>query len=364
MILKNKKLLIATSLLTLLPIPIGLLLWDKFPETMAIHFGITGQADGYASPSFAVFVLPLILLAVHWVCILATALDKGNKNRNQKLQTIVLWIIPLIGNLSCCGMYALALGWEFSPVVWTMVPMGLLFAVIGNYMPKTRMNSTMGIKVPWTYSSEANWNATHRYAGKVWMIGGILIALYGLLPHGWAVSIMLVSVIILVVLPIIYSWRFYKQEKAEGKELKKPGSSMSKKAKLFSGIALALLTVFLCVILFGGKIAYSFHDAYQDTYLLIDTNFYTDYILYYDTIDHLEFREGNVPGLRVGGYGSFRLLMGWFENEEFGTYMRYTYYNPEACVVVTTKGKTVVLSAETYAETKALYEKLLALTQS
>ena len=217
MILKNKKLLIATSLLTLLPIPIGLLLWDKFPETMAIHFGITGQADGYASPSFAVFVLPLILLAVHWVCILATALDKGNKNRNQKLQTIVLWIIPLIGNLSCCGMYALALGWEFSPVVWTMVPMGLLFAVIGNYMPKTRMNSTMGIKVPWAYSSEENWNATHRLAGKIWTAGGLLLLLCAFLSGTALPWVMPVVLGIMVVIPIVYSWWFHRNQKGENR---------------------------------------------------------------------------------------------------------------------------------------------------
>ena len=66
--------------------------------------------------------------------------------------------------------------------------------------------------------------------------------------------------------------------------------------------------------------------------------------------------------MRVGGYGSFRLLMGWFENEEFGTYIRYTYYDPEACVVVSTSDKTLVLSAETYEETQKLYENLLVLT--
>ena len=354
MILKKKKLLVITSLLILLPIPIGLLLWNKFPETMAIHFGITGQADGFASVPFAVFVPPLILLAGHWICILATALDKGNRNRNQKLQTIVLWVIPLIGNISCCGIYALALGWEFSPVVWTMVPMGILFSLIGNYMPKTRMNSTMGIKVYWTYTSEANWNATHRFAGKVWVIGGIIIALCGLLPHGWAVSIMLAGVLVLVILPIFYSWRFYKKEKSEGTALKKPGSSMTKKAKLFSGIALALLTVFLCVILFCGEITYDF----QKDYLIIDSSMYSPYPLRYDSIVSLEFWEGNVPGLRVGGYGSFRLLMGFFENEEFGIYTRYTYYGPEACVVVATTDNTVVLSAENRAETEELYRQL------
>ena len=95
----------------------------------------------------------------------------------------------------------------------------------------------------------------------------------------------------------------------------------------------------------------------------MESNMYTDYVLRYEKIDSVEFREGNVPGLRVGGYGSFRLLMGFFENEEFGTYTRYTYYKPEACVVVTTGGKTVVLSGKTYEETQQLYQNLLGLTQ-
>ena len=359
MILKNKKLLILTSLLTLLPIPVGLLLWDKFPETMAIHFGITGQADGYASPAYAVFVLPVIMLAVHWLCILATSFDNGNKNRNQKLQSIVLWTIPLIGNLSCCGIYALALDWEFSPVAWTMIPMGLLFAIIGNYMPKTRMNYTMGVKVRWAYTSEANWNATHRFAGKVWVIGGIGLALCGLLPHLWAVTVMLASIPVLVLLPVIYSWRYYKKELAEGKELKDLKKSMSKKTRKITVAASAALTVFLCIILFCGDI----HYVYSEDTLLVDTNMYTDYVLRYEKIDSVEFREGSVPGLRVGGFGSFRLLMGWFENEEFGTYTRYTYFKPEACVVITSGEKKIVLSGETREETEALYQNLKVLTE-
>ena len=355
MILKNKKLLIITSLLTLLPIPIGLLLWDRFPETMAIHWGVTGQADGFASIPFAVFVPPLRLLAVHWLCILATALDKGNKNRNAKLQAVVLWAIPLIGNLSCCGIYALALEWKFSPVAWTMIPMGLLFAVIGNYMPKTRMNSTMGIKIYWTYTSEENWNATHRFAGKVWMIGGIGIALCGFLPHGWAVGIMLAAFLVLILLPIFYSWRYYKKELAQGKEPKYQGPFVSKKTGKISLVFLILLLVFVAVVMFFGDIRYDF----QEDYLLVESNMYTDYLLRYDVIDDIEFREGNVAGLRLGGYGSFRLLLGHFENEEFGSYIRYTYYKPDACVVLTSDGKNIVLSGETYEETLALYQALL-----
>ena len=267
----------------------------------------------------------------------------------------VLWIIPIISNLSLLGLYAFALDVEFSPVVWTVVPMGLLFALIGNYLPKTRMNSTMGIKVYWTYTSEENWNATHRFAGKVWVIGGILLVLCALLQHLWAVVGMLVLFLVLMILPIAYSWRYYKKELAEGKELKKPAERMSPKARKGSAVGLILLTVLLCGILFFGDI----HYVFTENSLFIDTNMYTDYNLRFETIENVEFREGNVPGLRVGGFGTFRLLMGWFENEEFGTYTRYTYYNPDACVVITTDSGALVLSAETEEETRELYQILL-----
>ena len=360
MLKQYKKSLILTSLLTLLPIPIGLLLWNRFPETMAVHFGITGEADGYASPNFAVFFLPLLMLAFHWLCIFFTARDKGNQGRNQKLFRIVLWTIPIISNLSLLGLYAFALDVEFSPVVWTVVPMGLLFALTGNYLPKTRMNSTMGIKVPWAYSSEANWNATHRFAGKVWVIGGVLVALCGLLPHVWAISAMIVFMVVLCVLPIVYSYRFYRKEKAEGKVQSTCYSATDKKILKGSGVFLIVFTIFILFVLFYGDITYSF----REDYLFVESNMYTDYVLRYEKIDDLEFREGNVPGLRVGGYGSFRLLMGFFENEEFGTYTRYTYYKPEACVVVTSGDKKIVLSGKTYEETESLYQNLLILTNS
>ena len=358
MIRKHKKLLILTSLLTLLPIPVGLLLWSRFPETMTVHWGITGQADGYASPNLVVFGLPLLMLAFHWLCVFFTARDKGNQGRNQKMFRLVLWILPIISNLSLLGLYAFALDIEFSPVAWTVVPIGLLFAVMGNYMPKTRMNSTMGIKVPWAYSSEENWNATHRFAGKLWMAGGLLIALGGLLPHLWAITIMVVLLVALCVIPIVYSYRFYKREKAEGKVQSTGYSATDKKILKGTGIFLVVFTVFLLFVLFYGDITYSF----REDYLFIDTNMYSDHIVYYDTIDHVELREGNVEGLRVGGYGSFRLLMGFFENEEFGTYTRYTYYKPEACVVLTKGEKKIVLSGETREETEALYLDLLDLT--
>ena len=77
----------------------------------------------------------------------------------------------------------------------------------------------------------------------------------------------------------------------------------------------------------------------------------------------MEYRDGNVPGSRVFGVGSFRLLLGSFENDEFGNYTRYTYYNPEACVVLKVNGKTLVLSGKDATETQEIYRQLVEKTK-
>ena len=343
MILKNKKALILSSLLILLPIPVGFLLRNQFPAEFMADLGYT------------VWLPPLCLLAGHWLCILLTAVDPGNKNRNRKPLTMVLWILPLMSNLTCGILYALLLGVDFSPFSWMTAAFGVMFAVIGNYMPKTKMNSTMGIKVSWAYSSEENWNATHRFAGRVWVIGGVGMLFGVVLPEGTAVALMFVMIVALCVLPLWYSWRFYKREKAEGKNVTAGYSPVDKKIQKGSIVFLAVLLVFVVVILFTGDLEYSFgEDA-----MTIRADWYSDLTVKYERVDSIEYRDGKIPGLRVGGFGSFRLLMGFFKNDEFGTYTRYTYYDPEACVVLTTGSRTIVLSGENGAETAALYERLL-----
>lgn len=355
MLKHDKKTLILTSLLTLLPIPVGLLLWTQFPEQMVTHWGLNGQPNSWSSVPFAVFAPPLLLLAVQWLCIFFTSRDPGNKYRNRKVQTLVLWIIPLISNFSSYLMYALALDMELSVNAIMMAIFGLLFAVIGNYLPKTRKNSTIGIRVPWTFSSEDNWNATHRMAGKLWMAGGIIMALSAFLPADIGMILWSLAMISLIVVPIAYSYHFYKQEKAAGKAVTASYSATDRKITKASLIFLAVFTVFVLYVLFAGHIDFHF----QEDSLLIDTNMYNDHVVFYDAIESVEYREGNVEGSRIGGFGSLRLLMGYFTNEEFGTHIRYTYYNPEACVVLRLGSKALVLSADNAAATQTLYESIL-----
>ena len=357
MLKKYRKMLIFSSILTLLPMFLGLLLWEDLPKLVETHWGFDGQADGWSSTATAIFVMPLVMLAVHWLCIWATTiLDKSNRDKNEKVQKVVFWIIPVISNYACGVIYAVALGKNFAPMA-PVALIGILFIVIGNYMPKTRMNGTIGIKIPSTYSSEENWNATHRFAGKVWVIGGITMIFSMLLPDYWAVAVMLLSIFVLALLPVAYSIRYYRMQKARGDALN-PMPPVFPKGSKISTVILVLILAGVLVLLFTGKIQIS----YQEDYFTVKGTYYSGTTVFYDVVDSVEYREGNVPGLRTMGWGSARLLLGTFENEEFGYYTRYTYVRPEACVVVTSGESVLVISGKNLTETRSIYDNLLVLT--
>lgn len=213
---KNKWLMIVTSILIVLPIFVGLLLWHKLPEQVPYHWGINGEVDGWASKPMAVFVLPAILLVMQWVCILATGLDPKAKNvTTTKMMGIVLWIIPVLNLFLHVMVWLAAFGREVNMETVMPLFMGALFVVIGNYLPKCKQSYTMGIKLPWTLNDEENWNKTHRLAGKLWVAGGLLSMLCALLPGVASFIVMMSILLVMCVIPTVYSYRLYKKNQKE-----------------------------------------------------------------------------------------------------------------------------------------------------
>ena len=358
MIRKHKKTLILTSLLTLLPMFVGLLLRDKLPEMMPTHWGFDGQPDGWSNTTTAIFVMPLIMLAAHWICTLFTAKDKSNQDRNEKMQVLVFWIIPILSNLCCGLMYALALDADLSITNIMFAFMGLLFALIGNYMPKCKMNSTIGIKVYWTYTSEENWNATHRLAGKIWFLGGLMMLFIALLPAKYVIGVFLAVTAVIVIVPILYSWLYYRKQLARGDELTKP--SINTKTSKTSRVFIVLILILVAFLMLSGDIDVVFGEES----FTIEASFHEDLTVAYDAIDSVEYREGNVEGYRVMGYASARLLLGAFENEEFGRYTRYTYTKPESCIVLTSGEQVLVFCGKNVQETQNIYSYLAAIMRN
>lgn len=204
----NKKRLLVTSLVTLLPILIGLLLWKQLPDQVPTHFDFSGKVDDYSDKTFAVFFLPLFLLVIHLFVVWMVSKDPKSA-RLGKMAALVYWIVPAISLFVQCMVFFAAAGSGHGMTFNVNVFMGLFFLVIGNYLPKIRQNYTVGIRVPWTLNNEMNWNKTHRLAGKIWVTGGILFLLLGMLgiTNPFPVFGLL---IILILIPMVYSYCLYK----------------------------------------------------------------------------------------------------------------------------------------------------------
>ncbi len=205
MLKANRKTLIIASIVTILPVLIGIICWNRLPDVMATHFGMNNEANGFSSKAFAVFGLPLVLLAVLWVGAFVTAHDPKRQNISPKMFSLMLWIVPVISLVGAATIYPVNLGYDLDITFFSELLLGLIFIVIGNYLPKARQNYTIGIRIPWTLANEENWNRTHRLAGYLWMICGILmiiISLTRVVSAEWLIGIFL----IIVLVPCIYSF--------------------------------------------------------------------------------------------------------------------------------------------------------------
>lgn len=207
MIKKNLKLMIFTSLIILAPMVFGLIMWNELPAEMATHFGTNGEPDGWSSKTFAVFGLPLMMLAVHWFCIFFTGLDPKKANISDKMITLVIWLVPMVAVFGCGMTYMYTFDQSVDTILIGMLLLGFLLLILGNYTPKMKQSYTLGFKLPWTLNSEENWNRTHRLAGRVMMLSGVIVLIGGFMQVFWFVFIALG---IVVIVPAVYSYSLYK----------------------------------------------------------------------------------------------------------------------------------------------------------
>ena len=339
----NKRKALAGSALILLPALAGIGMWERLP--------------GWSGPAKLAFCLgtPAAMLAAHWLCLLLTFHTNRHNGQSKKALELVYWLLPCISLFYCAGTWAVALdvklGWE------RLVPasLGLMFLVIGNYMPKMKQNPTLGIRLPWTLANEENWNRTHRIGGKVWVAGGLVLLLVCLLPGAAMAAGMLAAILVLAVVPCVYSYWLYRKQVRDGSW---NGSLFRSKAdRAVTGVVLVILAVAVVgtpVLLFTGDIRYTVGE----NALSIEASYWPDTEINYADVESIEYAEGIPAGNRVNGFGSPRLSLGSFRNDAFGSYTRYAYTGCDACIVMQAQGKTVVLSGANEAATKALYEEL------
>lgn len=363
MMKKNKVQIIVSSIVTLLPMLVGLFLWNMLPDRMTTHWGMSGEADGFSSKAVAVFVVPLIMLATHWLCIFITLKDPKNKDQSSKIFAMIMWIIPIVSLITNGIVYAASLGNTVSIDIGVRVLLGLMFIILGNYLPKCKQNHTIGVKVTWTLQNEENWNKTHRFTGRLWVAGGVVLLATMFIPMESIMWLFVPIILLISFVPILYSYLYYKKQLKEGtytKEKKEEDPKVNawqKKMTIISMLISMPLLIFVAIILFTGDITVEF----SDNSFTVDSVYWEDMTVEYDKIFAVEYRGHDDSGARTFGFGSLKLEMGAFENEEFGAYTRYSYIDCESCVVISSKeGDVLVVNGKNDAETKQIYEELSA----
>lgn len=354
MIKKNKWKLIVSSIVILLPVLAGLLVWNSLPAEMATHWSLSGSANGWSSRYATVFGLPLVLLAGHWIGILVTALDPRNKNQTAKAMGLIFWVFPFVSLFASAMIYANAFGMDFGRETIYAVGLGLMFVVIGNFLPKCRRNHTMGIKVKWALESDENWNATHRFGGKMWVIGGLIIMLCGFLPGTVIHYALFAAVVILAIIPAVYSYVYYRKQRKNGTA--DADAPMSASHWRIRTVITGVILLGCAFLLFSGNLKMQYDEAS----FTIVASYYGNLTVDYDRIEQIEYREENTAGSRTSGFGSLRLQMGNYRNAEYGDYKRYTYTLCKACVVLTVDGKTLVVNGPNANQTRMIYDELTA----
>ena len=189
--------------------------YQIFPAVVPTHWGISGQANSFGPKWVGAFVIPIIIFILYFIFSLLPKIDPKHGNYEDFKQAYnafktaimaVLFAIYLITSLNIIGV-------AVSVSLWVPALIGLFMVIIGKYLGQVKSNYLVGIRTPWTLNNEDNWNKTHSFGVKVFVVGGLLLSVDGLLPNVWRMPLFLTTIIIIVLVPIVYSYVLYRKQK-------------------------------------------------------------------------------------------------------------------------------------------------------
>jgi len=191
------------------------LIFLQMPSQIPTHWNFKGEIDNWGNASTHLLTINLILIALYLLFIFLPLIDPNKKRYEQFkkiyhiFKNIILSFLALIFFLTNLN----AVGIKTNIAIYIPILVGILFIIIGNYMGKIKMNWFMGIRTPWTLSSEEAWNKTHRLGGKLFIFSGILIAIDGFLPLSWRLPVFIIAVATILIGTILGSYLIYLKTK-------------------------------------------------------------------------------------------------------------------------------------------------------
>lgn len=205
MIKKNIK-YILISLLVFIPMLIGIYYYNVLPEILPTRFNFNGEVEAYTNKRSYIIYFPLGMFILSLFNIFFIKSDPKNRKSKNKIIGIVVWVIPIMTNIIMLATFYSALNKNvFNISIIIKIFIAISFIIIGNYLPKTNQNYTIGIRTPWSLNNEENWNKTHRLGGKIFILSAVLI----LISIYEKLNFMIVVSMGIIIIPIIYSYYLY-----------------------------------------------------------------------------------------------------------------------------------------------------------
>ena len=188
--------------------------YSKFPDRVITHWNLAGEANGWSSKVFAAFFFPGMMIFIYLLFLLLPNIDP-EKNRYAEFRDVYhkfkamfivfFTIIYFVASFSNIG---------FDLNIKMIIPglVGIMFLMIGNYLGEVKRNWFLGIRTPWTLSSDNAWNKTNRFGGKVFMIMGVFMIILGFLSVKFFSIVFISFFTILLLTTFIYSYIIYSRE--------------------------------------------------------------------------------------------------------------------------------------------------------
>ena len=198
-------------LIAILPFIYLAFIWNNLPDKIPMHWNGSGEIDRYGDKKELVLMLFLLTGITYFVFLVIPKIDPKQKlqNMGNKLNNLRL-ILGLF-------MSALAVGIVYSTQQkssnpgFVFVIVGLLFTFLGNYFKTIKPNYFIGIRTPWTLENEEVWKKTHLMGGKLWFVGGLLMAMTFVLPNTIQFYAFMGITAIITIIPIVYSYLEFKK---------------------------------------------------------------------------------------------------------------------------------------------------------
>lgn len=204
---------IISGVLIAIALAAGLVLYARLPDPMPSHWNAAGEIDGYMSKFWGVFLMPILTIALTGFFLIIPQIDPLKANIAKFRGAFNWFIVAFVAYMLYIHALTLAasLGFQFNMTMMLLPVVGLLFIGIGYMMKQAKRNFFIGIRTPWTLSSETVWDETHKLGSKLFVLGGVVTIVSAFLGEAgfW---LMMIAIMVAAFVPIVYLYILWRRE--------------------------------------------------------------------------------------------------------------------------------------------------------